>query len=45
MKIELADQEADFIKEYFEAELENEQLSNFSKKIMLNVISKINNES
>lgn len=41
MIIELTEQEADFIKEYFQQELENETLSNFSKKIMINIIQKL----
>ena len=41
MIIEITEQEADFIKEYFQQALEEETLSNFSKKIMINIIQKL----
>jgi len=43
MNIELTNQEADLITDYFQQALEEETLSNFSKIIMINIITKLKN--
>lgn len=44
MHLDLTQQEADFINDYFQRELSEETLSNFSKTVIINVIQKINND-
>ncbi len=41
MIIELNDQQAKFLQEYLKYEIENEQISNFAKKIMVDLLEQL----
>jgi len=43
-EVPLTEQEKSFLKEYLERELQTQTLSNTSKKILINLITKLGNE-